>query len=118
MARVGLAGVWLENGLRNKVLAAAPAHRRIVAALPCVGVERSRVLAPVIGVAEVGVAVWILSGYAARRAALVQTLALVAMNGGALRWAPREIRSAPRLVLRSVGLLGLAWWMAGREARG
>jgi len=73
-----IALVWLVNGLVFKVLNLAPRHEQIVARI--LGGQYSRPLTFAIGVAEVGMAVWVLSGIQPRYNALVQIVIVAVMN--------------------------------------
>jgi hypothetical protein len=61
-----LAMVWLVHGLYNKLLGGSPRHLAIVQSVPGLeGVAGERVLVAV-GVAEVAIAIWMLSRRAPR----------------------------------------------------
>ena len=61
-----------------KVLDMVPRHREIVARI--LGEDHALALTRMIGVGEVGMAVWILSGFKARWSAWAQIAAVMAMN--------------------------------------
>ncbi|MEX2380936.1 MAG: DoxX-like family protein [Opitutales bacterium] len=73
-----LAAVWLINGLFAKVLNFVPRHQEIVAEI--LGEEHAGWMTNVIGLAEVLLAVWILSGRLPRSNAAIQILLVAAMN--------------------------------------
>jgi len=73
-----IAAVWLINGLFCKLLNMAPRHQQIVARI--LGDENAGFLTTVIGVAEVLMALWILSGIKARLNAVTQITVVAAMN--------------------------------------
>lgn len=56
-----IVAVWLINGLYCKVFNAVPRHEQIVARI--LGDEYSRLLTILIGISEIVMAVWIMSGY-------------------------------------------------------
>lgn len=66
------------NGLFCKVLNFVPRHEQIVAAI--VGNEESRTVTLLIGIAEVLMAVWVLSRYQSRLNAVIQMAVVAAMN--------------------------------------
>lgn len=70
--------VWLTNGLFCKVLNLVPRHQEIVARI--FGNEHARFLTLLIGVAEIGMAVWILSGIRKRFNVVIQILVIATMN--------------------------------------
>ncbi len=73
-----IALVWLINGLFCKVLQLVPRHKQIVAEI--LGEDQSEVITITIGVLEVLMAVWILSGIKSRLNAITQILIVAAMN--------------------------------------
>jgi uncharacterized membrane protein YphA (DoxX/SURF4 family) len=73
-----IAAVWLANGLFCKVLNLVPRHQEIVASI--LGQEHTRVLTVAIGISEIGMAIWILSGYKSRINAIVQIVVIAVMN--------------------------------------
>ncbi|MEA2710390.1 MAG: hypothetical protein QOF78_2991 [Phycisphaerales bacterium] len=104
-----VASVWLYHGLVNKLLHAEPRHLRIVQSVPGFdGTTGERVLIA-IGVAEVLIAIWILSGVRARTCALVQTVALLAMNATELTFARGHLLWPAMLVPANLLLLSIAW---------
>ncbi|HEV7499631.1 MAG TPA: DoxX-like family protein, partial [Vicinamibacteria bacterium] len=86
LARGAIALVWIYHGLWCKVLGQCPDQAAIVAAVPGLAGGFGRGLFLTLGFAETALAVWVLSGRAPRAAALVQTILIVAMNGGGLVW--------------------------------
>jgi hypothetical protein len=73
-----IATVWLINGLFCKVLDMVNRHEQIVAEI--LGSDFSRQLILLIGFAEVGMAVWVLSGIRARLNAVLQIAVVATMN--------------------------------------
>tara|TARA_R110002096_G_scaffold170840_1_gene343463 strand:+ start:6283 stop:6669 length:387 start_codon:yes stop_codon:yes gene_type:complete len=70
--------VWLVNGLLCKVLNLVPRHEQIVAAI--LGEEYSRPLTLLIGIAEIIMAIWVLSGFKSKIHASIQILVVATMN--------------------------------------
>jgi uncharacterized membrane protein YphA (DoxX/SURF4 family) len=70
----------------------------------------------IIGVVEVTVAVWVLSGAAPRVAATVQTVLLILMNVGGLMWARESIQDPGAMIVQNIAFLALVWIVANREA--
>lgn len=75
---VFIAMVWLVNGLFFKVFNLIPRHQLIVGRF--FGDEISGVVTLTIGLLEVGMAMWILSGYSKQINALVQIFIILSMN--------------------------------------
>jgi hypothetical protein len=73
-----IATVWLVNGLFCKVLELVPRHQDIVARI--LSNEHARLLTVLIGLAEIGMAVWIISGNWRRFNAVTQIMVVAAMN--------------------------------------
>ncbi len=73
-----IAAVWLGNGLFCKVLNLVPRHQEIVARI--LGEDYARPLTLLIGLAEIGMVVWILSRIAKRANALAQITIIAVMN--------------------------------------
>lgn len=73
-----IAGIWLVNGLLCKVLNLVPRHQLIVSRI--LGGEYAGLLTKAIGVAEILLAIWIISLIKARLCALVQITMVAVMN--------------------------------------
>ncbi|MEZ4859198.1 MAG: DoxX-like family protein [Flavobacteriaceae bacterium] len=70
--------VWIMNGLFCKILNLVPRHEQIVARI--LGDDYSQPLTILIGLLEIIMAVWILSGYKTKLNAIVQILVVASMN--------------------------------------
>ena len=73
-----VAAVWFTNGFFCKVLNLVPRHEEIVASI--LQKDNSRLLTVLIGLAEIAMAIWILSGMQSRLNAIVQIIVIAAMN--------------------------------------
>lgn len=73
-----IAAVWIVNGLFCKVLNLVPRHEQIVARI--LGDDYARPLTVLIGLAEVVMAVWILSVIKTRLNAIAQIVTVALMN--------------------------------------
>jgi hypothetical protein len=73
-----IAAVWVANGLFCKVLNLVPRHQQIVARI--LGDDYARPLTLLIGLSEIGMAIWILSGIKSRLNAILQILIIATMN--------------------------------------
>ena len=73
-----IATVWIANGLLCKVLNLVPRHEHIVAKIlsPAYGHQ----LTLLIGLSEVGMAIWVLSGFKSRLNAIMQISIIALMN--------------------------------------
>ncbi len=72
------AAIWLVNGLLCKVLGLVPRHEAIVAEI--LGERLAHPLTVLIGVSEVLMAAWIISGRRYRFCAVVQMAVILLMN--------------------------------------
>lgn len=73
-----IAIVWLVNGLVCKVLMLVPRHHEIVARI--LGEEYAVLLTRGIGLGEIGIAVWVLTGIKSRLCAIFQMVLVATMN--------------------------------------
>lgn len=73
-----IAAVWLLNGLICKVLNLVPRHQQIVAEI--LGQEHSRILTILIGIAEIVMAIWVISKYKSKINATLQIAIVATMN--------------------------------------
>lgn len=73
-----IAAVWLANGLLCKVLLLVPRHAAIVARI--LGPAYAEPLTRLIGVSEIVMAAWVLSGWQRRWCAAAQIALVLSMN--------------------------------------
>jgi hypothetical protein len=73
-----IAAIWIANGLFCKVLNFVPRHQEIVARI--LGNIHAEIFTKLIGVAEIAMAVWILSGIKSRLNAIAQIIVIATMN--------------------------------------
>lgn len=73
-----IATVWLANGLFCKVLNLVPRHEQIVARI--LGEEYSRSITVLIGLSEIGMAIWVLSKFKSKLNAITQIAVVATMN--------------------------------------
>lgn len=101
--------VWCVNGLACKVLDLAPRHRAIVARI--LGDEHALLLTRMIGIGEIALGLWILSGWKGRWSAGTQIILVVIMNVIEFLLAPDLLlfgRWNALVALAYVGLVGYA----------
>jgi uncharacterized membrane protein YphA (DoxX/SURF4 family) len=111
-ARVAVAVVWLYEGLWCKLLGGDGDQRAIVAAVPLLPPALTVAALTGIGLAEVGIAAWVLTGRRVRAAAVTQTVLLVTFNVGGLLFAGDRIGDAGRMLTANAALLALVWLLA------
>ena len=73
-----IAAIWFINGFCCKVLNLVPRHEKIVSEI--LGPDHATLFTKLIGVSEVLMAVWILSGIKPRFNAIAQILVIATMN--------------------------------------
>lgn len=73
-----VAAVWVANGLFCKVLNLVPRHQQIVASI--LGGQHANVFTKLIGVAEIGMAIWLLSGFGRQLNVIMQIMVIALMN--------------------------------------
>jgi uncharacterized membrane protein YphA (DoxX/SURF4 family) len=109
LIRLAVAAVWLYEGLWCKLLGGQPHQLEVVTAVPRIGPRLARLCLMTLGVVEVGMAAWALSGVAPLPCAVTQTLLLAGLNAGGLRWARPLIHDPGGMVVKNVAFLVLAW---------
>ena len=105
-----VAGVWLYHGLWCKVLVRCPDQLRIVEGLPGMPRALARPALAGLGLAEVALAAWVISGRRPVDAARAETGLLVAMNGGGLAFSRKHIAAPRALLAENLAFLALVWW--------
>lgn len=76
--KICIAAIWLANGLFCKVLNLVPRHQQIVSEI--LGPGHARLFTVAIGVSEILMAIWIVSGIKSRLNAIVQIVIIATMN--------------------------------------
>jgi len=76
--RLVFSAVWLANGIWCKIMDGVPRHREIVARI--LGEEHSLLLTSMIGISEVVMAAWILSGIRWKWSCAAQIMLVAVMN--------------------------------------
>jgi hypothetical protein len=110
-----VAGVWLYHGLWCKVIARCPDQYAVVADLPFVPRPLARAALGALGMVEIALGGWVLSGRRPQAAALAESALLAFMNGGGLFWSRRHIAHPKALLAENLVFLLLVWWAARNE---
>lgn len=116
LIRASIALVWLYEGLWCKLLGGVPRHAEAIAATPFVGPAAARAALIILGIAECGIAAWVLSGKRMRQVAFVQTVLLATMNAGGTIWARRLIPDPGGMIVQNLAFLVLIWVAAEDSA--
>ena len=109
LIRLSIAMVWLYQGLWCKVLGGVPHQEAVISSVPFLGAAQVRVALIALGLAECGLAVWVLSGRRMRQAAILQTALLAAMNSGGLMRAWHLIPDPVGMIMQNFAFLVLVW---------
>ena len=110
-----VATVWLVHGLYNKLLGGSARHLAIVQSVPGLeGIAGERVLTA-IGIGEVAIALWVLSGWKPWLCAGTQTGVLLSLNAVELTFARSLLLWPAGLVPLNLAFLTLAWMAAGAQ---
>jgi uncharacterized membrane protein YphA (DoxX/SURF4 family)/SAM-dependent methyltransferase len=107
-----VASVWLYHGLVNKLLDGEPRHLAIVQAVPGLAGTAGEAVLALVGVAEVLLAAWVLSGVLPRTCAAAQALFLLPMSALELAFARQHLLWPAMLVPLNLLFLWLAWTAA------
>jgi hypothetical protein len=110
LAQIGIGAVWVFHGLYSKILNAIPRHRLIVGKI--LGTQRAGIATKIIGLLELLLGGWALVGWHPVWCALVQTVAIIAMNSLEILLARELLISAVGMVALNFGFLALVWWWA------
>ena len=92
-----IAFVWFANGLYCKVLNLVPRHQKIVSII--LGDQYAGVLTLLIGLAEIIMAIWIVSGFKSLLNCIVQIIVIAMMNSLELLFAPHLLLWGPWNIL-------------------
>ena len=109
LIRVAVAGVWLYEGLWCKLLRGEPREFEVVKAVPRYGARFGVPFLMALGVVEVAIGAWVLSGVAPLYCAITQTLLLVSLNANGLLWARDVIHDPKGMLVKNFAFLVLAW---------
>ncbi len=105
--RVPVALMWIYEGLWCKILGFAPRQAAVVGSVPFLSLISAHRVLIGIGLFECVIAIWILSGWQAVRAAIVQIALLVGMNGCGLLWARNFIPDPIGMVIQNLTFVTL-----------
>lgn len=107
--RSSIAAVWLYEGLWCKILGGVKSQVEVVKAVPRLGPRFGVAFLKALGLAEIVLAVWVMTGIATGWCATVQTALLVALNANGLLWARNIIHESAGMVVKNFAFLVLVW---------
>jgi hypothetical protein len=109
LIRIAVAAVWVYEGLWCKLLGGDPNQRKVVEAVPHWGPRIGVPFLMALGVVELSLGAWALSGIAPFASALAQTILLVSLNANGLLWSRHLIHDPAGMVVKNAAFLVLAW---------
>ncbi len=109
LIRVAVAAVWLYEGLWCKLLGRDPNQLTVVEAVPRLGPKVGALFLKALGVVEVALGLWALSGLLPWWCALAQTVLLATLNANGILWARRFIHDPAGMLVKNFAFLVLAW---------
>ena len=109
LIRAAVALVWLYEGLWCKLLNGDPRQLEVVKNVPNYGPRVGALFLKALGVVEVALALWALSGISPLWCALAQTLLLVTLNANGVLWARHVIHDPAGMLVKNFAFLLLAW---------
>jgi hypothetical protein len=109
LIRVAVAGVWLYEGLWCKLLGGDPNQLEVVKAVPRWGPKVGALFLKTLGVVEVAIGLWALSGLWAVPCAVTQTALLVTLNVNGVIWSRHLIHDPKGMLVKNFAFLVLAW---------
>jgi len=109
LIRASVAAVWLYEGLWCKILGRVQSQVEVVTAVPKLGPRFGAAFLKALGVAEIALAVWVMTGVAPGTCAIVQTALLIVLNANGLLWARRIIHEPAGMVVKNIAFLVLVW---------
>lgn len=107
--RASVAAVWLYEGLWCKIFGRVRSQVDVVTAVPRLGPRFGTQFLKALGVVEIVLAIWVMSGIAAGTCAVAQTALLIALNTNGLIWARRVIHEPLGMVVKNIAFLVLVW---------
>lgn len=113
LVRGAVAGVWLYEGLWCKLLGGDPNQLTIVQAVPTWGPKVGKLFLMTLGVVELALGLWALSGLRPFECAIAQTALLVTLNANGLIWSRKLIHDPAGMVVKNFAFLVLGWVAAG-----
>jgi len=107
--RGAVTAVWLYEGLWCKILGRAKLEAQVVAAVPAIGAQFGPLLLKALGVVEVLLAAWVMSGIYPGACAIAETALLAVLNINGLLWARHIIHDPAGMIVKNIAFLVLVW---------
>jgi uncharacterized membrane protein YphA (DoxX/SURF4 family) len=107
--RASVALVWLYEGLWCKILGRVQSQVDVVKAVPRLGPSLGAPVLKAIGIFEVALAVWVMTGISPGVCAIVESAFLIVLNANGLMWARKIIHEPAGMVVKNISFLILVW---------
>lgn len=107
--RTSVALVWLYEGLWCKILGRVPSQVEVAKAVPRLGPWLGAPLLKAIGIFEIALAVWVMTGFTPGTCAIVESAFLIVLNANGLMWARKIIHEPAGMVVKNISFLILVW---------
>jgi hypothetical protein len=101
--------VWLYEGLWCKLMARSMHELDVIASMPFFGSDGFRIALKLLGVLELAIALWVMTGIAPVYCALLQSALLLGLNLNGLLFARNIIHEPVGMVVRNASFLVLVW---------
>ncbi|MEU6840526.1 DoxX-like family protein [Streptomyces sp. NPDC046716] len=115
VARGAIALVWFYEGWWCKVWPGRADQRAIVGDVPFLADGAQTAALVAIGLAEVALGLWVLTGRRARSAAVVQTVLVAGFNAGGLLFSPGQIQEPGRMLTQNLAFVVLIWMVSRKS---
>lgn len=109
LIRSSVAAVWLYEGLWCKVFGRMRSQVDVVSAVPRFGPRFGTSFLRMLGIVEVALALWVISGIAPGACAVTQAALLILLNVNGLLWARHLIHDPPGMIVKNIAFLLLVW---------
>jgi uncharacterized membrane protein YphA (DoxX/SURF4 family) len=109
LIRMAIAAVWLYEGLWAKLLGGLRSQSEVVSAVPRFGRRFGPAFLKTLGLLEVLLALWVLSGLTPGVCALTQITVLIVLNINGLLWARHLIHDPLGMIIKNAAFLVLVW---------
>jgi uncharacterized membrane protein YphA (DoxX/SURF4 family) len=112
LLRFAVASVWIYEGLWCKLMTKSSHELEVIATMPYFDPTGFANALKMLGLVELGIAIWIMSGVAPLACALVQTALLFGLNTNGLLFARQVIHEPLGMIVRNFSFLVLVWVLA------
>ncbi|MGB2624970.1 MAG: DoxX-like family protein [Candidatus Acidiferrum sp.] len=99
----------MYEGLWCKILSRVKSQVEVVQAVPRLGPRFGTAFLKTLGLVEIALAAWVMTGLAPGMCAITQTALLVTLNANGLLWARHIIREPAGMIIKNLAFLVLVW---------